>query len=276
MSVCCVIISIVMIKLIASDVDGTLVEDGTFKLNPEYYSVIEKLYSKGIIFVASSGRQFQSIRSLFEPIAEKMAFISEGGAVVWRDFTPFVPHPLPHEYVSGIARDVREIDGADVMFGTPGYSLCPREGTSMYKWLKDGYRFKIKALDSWDIPDIYTFTKAAVYYPDRVEEVTYSSGFVKKWQKKLHLSLAGTMWLDCVMPNVNKGSALKIIMEDLGIAPDEVWGFGDNQNDLEMLELSGGGSFAVSSARMEVKLSASGIIGNYENDGVLTKLKELL
>lgn len=38
-----------MIKLIASDVDGTLVEDGTFKLNPEYYDVIRELDRRGIL-----------------------------------------------------------------------------------------------------------------------------------------------------------------------------------------------------------------------------------
>lgn len=32
-----------MIKLIATDIDGTLVADGTLDLNPEYYDVIKEL-----------------------------------------------------------------------------------------------------------------------------------------------------------------------------------------------------------------------------------------
>ena len=35
-----------MIKLVASDVDGTLVPDGTFEINPEIYDVIKKLKEK--------------------------------------------------------------------------------------------------------------------------------------------------------------------------------------------------------------------------------------
>lgn len=35
-----------MIKLIASDVDGTLVPDGTFNINPEIYDIIKKLKEK--------------------------------------------------------------------------------------------------------------------------------------------------------------------------------------------------------------------------------------
>ena len=39
-----------MIKLIATDVDGTLVKDGTMTINPEYMTVIRKLTEMGIEF----------------------------------------------------------------------------------------------------------------------------------------------------------------------------------------------------------------------------------
>ena len=71
-----------MIKLIASDVDGTLVKDGTLMINPEYMTVIHKLAEKGIIFVVCSGRQFASGRRLFAPIVNELYYISDGGTVV--------------------------------------------------------------------------------------------------------------------------------------------------------------------------------------------------
>ena len=37
-----------MIKLIASDIDGTLLPEGTDKINPEIFEVIRKLKEKGI------------------------------------------------------------------------------------------------------------------------------------------------------------------------------------------------------------------------------------
>ena len=46
-----------MIKLIATDIDGTLVADGTLDLNPEYYDVIKELKRRGTIVLAASGRQ---------------------------------------------------------------------------------------------------------------------------------------------------------------------------------------------------------------------------
>lgn len=57
-----------MIKLIATDVDGTLVKDGTLLIDPEYMTVVSRLVDQGIHFVVCSGRQFSSEQKLFAPI----------------------------------------------------------------------------------------------------------------------------------------------------------------------------------------------------------------
>lgn len=44
-----------MIKLVASDIDGTLVPEGTTSLDPEFYEIIRKLKKKGILFAGASG-----------------------------------------------------------------------------------------------------------------------------------------------------------------------------------------------------------------------------
>ena len=50
-----------MVKLIMTDIDGTLIPDGTMDINPEYFEVIEKLVEKGIIFVVASGRHMSCV-----------------------------------------------------------------------------------------------------------------------------------------------------------------------------------------------------------------------
>ena len=71
-----------MIKLIASDIDGTLLPEGTDRINREIFDVILKLKEQGIIFAAASGRQYNSIYELFQPVAHEMIFICENGAYV--------------------------------------------------------------------------------------------------------------------------------------------------------------------------------------------------
>ena len=83
-----------MIKLIATDIDGTLLKDGTLMLDPEYMTVIEKLIAKGIRFVACSGRQFISERKLFAPIRDKLLYITDGGTVVRTPKEILLPHRI--------------------------------------------------------------------------------------------------------------------------------------------------------------------------------------
>lgn len=61
-----------MIRLIVSDIDGTLTEDGGSRLDPELYEVILKLKSQGIYFAAASGRHSASIEYIFDPIKDKI------------------------------------------------------------------------------------------------------------------------------------------------------------------------------------------------------------
>ena len=69
-----------MIKLIVSDIDGTLVPDGSHEMNPELLDVIMKIRENGVQFAAASGRQWASIESIFGPIKEKVFYLSDNGA----------------------------------------------------------------------------------------------------------------------------------------------------------------------------------------------------
>lgn len=69
-----------MIRLIASDIDGTLIRDSTPDIYPEMVQAIRKLKDKGILFCAASGRQYQSVRNVFRDVADDIAYIAENGA----------------------------------------------------------------------------------------------------------------------------------------------------------------------------------------------------
>ena len=68
-----------MIKLVVSDIDGTLLEDGGHELNPELFEVILKLREKGMQFAAASGRQWASI----EQVSRRKFFICQIMVLMW-------------------------------------------------------------------------------------------------------------------------------------------------------------------------------------------------
>ena len=78
--------------------------------------------------------------------------------------------------------------------------------------------------------------------------------------------------MDCNPLGVNMGSAIRFLQEYLGIAPDETCTFGDNLNDIEMLQ-SAGMSYAVSNAREEVIAAARDTCAPDLEKGVFQVLK---
>ena len=62
-----------MVRLIASDLDGTLLQNGTKEISKEAVYYIKKLYEYGVVFAAASGRQYPNIRRLFSEVENEIA-----------------------------------------------------------------------------------------------------------------------------------------------------------------------------------------------------------
>ena len=72
-----------MIRLIASDIDGTLLPYGEQAISEEVFQEIRRLERRGILFCPASGRQYTSVRKLFAPVADKLPCVCENGAAVY-------------------------------------------------------------------------------------------------------------------------------------------------------------------------------------------------
>ena len=92
---------------------------------------------------------------------------------------------------------------------------------------------------------------------------------------RANIVAAGAKWVDVVANGADKGSALGRIQEIFGISPEETAAFGDNENDIGMLQRAGY-SFAVDNARQQVKDAAREVIGPMKEDAVLKVLKSWL
>ena len=126
-----------MIRLVVSDIDGTLLEDGGHELNPELFEVILKLREKGMQFAAASGRQWASIEQVFDPIKEKIFYLSDNGAYVGCHGRQLFVHPIERSLVEELVKDIRKA-GLTVMVGGPdvAYMENPDPEFEMYwQWM---------------------------------------------------------------------------------------------------------------------------------------------
>ena len=86
-----------MIKLIASDLDGTLLYGRGNSVSEEMFEMIREMKRKGIIFAAASGRQYHNLKKLFAPVWKDMAFICENGAAVFYEDQLIAEQVVPKE-----------------------------------------------------------------------------------------------------------------------------------------------------------------------------------
>lgn len=263
-----------MIRLVVSDVDGTLVKEGQGGLNPDYYTTIRKLHEKGIQVVVASGRSYSSIMSLFEPVEELVWVIADGGVVTKTDKGLECTNYFPEDWARELWKDISQIPEAEGTFCCPERVYIPKKDTFMHKVLRDGYKMNIVTQDGWEDFPPESSGKISLFCKENVETLA-AQYLLPKWGDKLYTVIAGEWWLDCMMPNTNKGTALQQIMDKYGYSADEIMASGDNMNDLEMITLAGTG-LAVSTARDEVKAIATRVIGNFETDAVLQEWKKLL
>lgn len=263
-----------MIKMVVTDVDGTLVKEGTLNINPEYYDVIRALNEKGIKVVLASGRQYESIRKLIEPVQDLVWYIADGGGTIKMEQGLETVGEIPKPWIEKCWKDISNIPGVEGMLCSSTKSYVPLKDTNLYNCLVYDYKYNVECLNGWDNLPNEPINKVTLYRTTEIERYA-DKYFIPKWEGKLHMSVAGEWWLDCVMPGVNKGTALQKMMDCLDIKAEEVLATGDNPNDLEMIKLAGTG-LAVATAHPKVKEEANGIIPSYEEDGVLGEWKKLL
>ena len=170
-------------------------------------------------------------------------------------------------------QQVSKLDGVESVLDTATSTYCPFEGTAMHKILVDDYHYNTAATGGWDNVPQEDFSMMTLYHSENIGQIC-DERIKEEWEGKLEFFRTGKYWVDVVRPNVNKGVALKTICEKLGISLEETIAFGDNINDIPMLQCAGKG-YAVDTARKETKEAADEVIPGYATDGVLKILKTI-
>ncbi|MDT0688234.1 HAD family hydrolase [Salegentibacter sp. F188] len=259
-----------MIKLIVTDMDGTLLND-QHEIHPDFWKMEEALTEKGIIFSVASGRQFYNLESKFERIKDRMLFFAENGTHVVRNGEELYVNPLDREAAKEFINIGRKIEGAQLILcgKTSAYVECDdeefiREIQQYYKRLK-----YVENLD--EVED--TILKVTICDNKGVEE--HSFPHYKKFQGDYKVAIAARIFLDITSATANKGNAIRRVQEELNISPEETLVFGDYLNDLEMME-NAKFSYAMKNAHSEI-IAASKFITSFDNNenGVLKTIEEL-
>lgn len=215
-----------------------------------------------------------SIENLFKDVKDDIIICGEnGGYTRCRDYI-ISQHFMNKETIKEILKDCKKISNIVICLCTPEAMYVERADEKIMEWLSQGYMTKTVLVDNILECNLDNVIKVSIL--DNIEVGKNSMPLVgEKWKDKLYVTESGMEWLDFTNKGVNKGCAVKDIQKYLDISPDETMVFGDNHNDLSMIE-SAEYSFAVKNAREEVLKKAKYITKSNEEDGVLFVLEKVL
>ena len=263
------------IKLIASDVDGTLVKDSSREVCDEMIEVVRDLVDAGYHFVVASGRQYGSTRKMFERTGRKLHYIAENGAHIIINGENYAVTKMDRKYVEEIMADLRALYPRDchVVASTAKGCFLESKDQRFIDLITNEYRNDVTLTDDILAEDV-DIIKLAVYKKDNIRPIGESL-LIPKWKDKVKTTMAGEEWVDFMDKSVDKGNALRTIQEALGISKEETMSFGDNNNDLGLM-LAAEESYAVENAVEDVKKAAKHICKSYTEKGVYHVLHDML
>lgn len=222
-----------MIKLILSDLDGTLVPEGCGQLPQRLIDTVKKLEGQGVRFGISSGRQWASIRKVLQPLGETPIIAALNGGYVCQGDTCLFSDPMPAQTAQEIAEEAAKLPWADVIIetGEQCFVLADRNGVMEQLNMR---KYVCRAIADWSEVEGEVI-KVACYLPQRVEE--FLDLAQARWGGDVSVVRAGACWVD--FTRADKGKGLQALCDALGIEREETLSFGDNLNDAPLLAAAG-------------------------------------
>lgn len=264
---------IFMIRLIASDLDGTLLPPNK-QLPEETFGLIEKLYAKGVVFAPASGRQLPNLKLLFAPVLDKIAIIAENGGLCWYRGEIIDCNPTPAESVRYALGVIAEEDGLYPLLSCTDCAYYISDHTGFAEVVHRSYSSAKKAENFDELIERETVLKISVW-DERPPCAMHGGRILPPKIKGLRTMVSGYDWLDVSAASANKGEALKALMRRLRLSSDECMAFGDHMNDLEML-LACGQAYVTANAFAGLKEKIPREVPSNAEFGVIQKMKELL
>ncbi len=197
-------------KMVICDCDGTLLPAGETRLSPDVIDVIRRLTGKGVLFAVASGRPYEQLQPLFAAVSQQVIFACMDGALLLHRDCVLGKRPIPERFVrEALAKypDVLLFGRRKLAaFGEPKFAGTPC--SSLFAFGEPVLRIGINTNDPQPIPEL-----RPIYREDG--------------------------WTELVAPCANKGAALTDLCRKFMIEPENVYAFGDSDNDLELLQAAG-------------------------------------
>ena len=285
-----------MIKVIASDLDGTLLNEN-HALNERTIEAIHKAQEKGIRFMIATGRSFQQAMTVFEGVDVVCDYIvSSGGEVrnpkkeiLFSNYMDINECKKVYEVLSQYEL-VFLFNSNELDYGIGNTEEMEEKMLEQFhifhqtipkEEIKEIPLFKQMLEKTVAVPDFQTLcdlNPQIVKMSAFSENVDMLKEIKQKLQSNSNLAVVSSFPNNLEITDITaqKGPVLRKYIESLGYSMDEVMVFGDSLNDYSMLSMDFGATVAMENADSKLKRVAKYTTKSNVNDGVAYAIEKLL
>ncbi len=241
-----------MFKLLASDLDGTLVFNG--KISKDDIESISKLQDGNNFFGVSTGRPYNGVSFITKDYGIKIDFyvLLNGALVLDKNSNVLKHEKISFDIVEYIFYKYRDYS----LFGIDqGYETSILSGNDSYTWDNMFFR-NINDLKHKDCSLI------------SLEFSNKSSDEIDEICEDINIKFSGILttyrnhsFVDIVPAGCSKGDGVKIVARELGIENEKVCVIGDSFNDLSMFNITKN-SFSFHRVNEQIKDSVNYVVGS--------------
>lgn len=286
-----------MIRLFASDMDGTILQDHS-TIHPDNVKMVRYLQDKNISFIICTGRDFYQASLCLKPENLQCPIIGLNGAIIYEeDGTILKEVTLSHEDTRALIQKIElHQNNWDMMTSNGIYSLHFEE-----KFAKKVETFKhnhpeltpaeleeeliklrqlFEAIDVSSVEEVLADPSVKIYKiltsnDEQESALLEIRSFVDTQLPNLVATSSFRTNIEVTHKDAQKGIALQYYAETLGISMEEVFAIGDNSNDVSMLKLAGY-SVAMGNANQEAINTAKYQTDDNKHGGVAKAIQKCL
>ena len=217
-----------MIKLVVSDVDGTLLLKNSTAVGKDVLDAIKLLQSSRKTVAVASGRTYGSLEKLFNEVKKDLYFICCDGALTVCNDKVLYTKQIPIGDVMSVLRR-SEYDNCGVMLCTPKTTFVVR-GSEDFSIMAEAESGE----DTYYLDKLYDLKEPVVKI-----SVWSKDGGAKPLNflpKSLRVSYNSNGWCEYTSAIANKGIAVSDLQSRLYMSKFDTAAIGDGENDIEMMK----------------------------------------
>lgn len=259
-------------RLILTDIDGTILPWGAQRVTERTRAAFHAALDAGNVAGLATGRGYSWTPQFFggdtRPCATALA---TNGMQIYHDGKLVCEKTMPHDALLSMAQIVREWPHAGMLCFVEGVPQLVAGSVEDLAPVFPDYARTCRPVGG--VPEV-PIVKANVYISTGDEDHRAFARALNEQVPELDTDLARPGFSNVMLAGWNKGAAVGFLRDYLGIAPEDVFVFGDADNDLSMLRAVEN-SVAMGNATPEAAQAARWHIGDVADDAVAKAIEAL-